>query len=78
MVVIDLAVHGLLYLLGRRGRIFPARLQITLSQMELNSEAVDDSIKAAHSLLGWYRSCMYELAEIKDEDFIDFYAAGLE
>lgn len=54
------------------------KLQITLSREGSNSEAVDEPVKAAHSLLGWYRSCMYELAEIKDEDFLDFYAAGLE
>lgn len=54
------------------------KLKIALSRGELNSEAVDEPVMAAHSLLGWYRSCMYELAEIKDEDFLDFYAAGLE
>lgn len=55
-----------------------AKLQISLERGELAADGGEEPARTAHALLGWYRDCMYELANIKDKEFLDFWSAGLE
>lgn len=54
------------------------KLRIALERGEIGHNPETETDEASLALLHWYQDSMYALAAIKDKDFLDFWAAGLE
>lgn len=54
------------------------KLRIALERGDLGRAPETETDEASLALLHWYQDSMYALAAIKDKDFLDFWAAGLE
>lgn len=52
------------------------KLRIALERGEIGRD--QETEESAYALLHWYKDSLYTLAAVKDKEFLDFWAAGLE
>lgn len=54
------------------------KLRIALERGDLGRNPETETDESSLALLNWYQDSMYALAAVKDKEFLDFWAAGLE
>lgn len=54
------------------------KLRIALERGEIGRDQETETEESAYALLHWYKDSLYTLAAVKDKEFLDFWATGLE